>query len=969
MVFGADKMQTFTSDGLGESLASDAGDGQAYSMATSGFGEDLHDEMTESPAFAGSGFAGMDVEGWGSAGGWDIHSLEGAMQKRLGLSTKQTSQLMTGFVGVLVLLVIILSATNIMSDPTPPPPPPPPPQVTVVCEGADCTVCDGVDCGEHASCLQGSSEGYACACENGFGGLTMENHPTICAPLCDGTHVSIPAHTETTPAGSAVLAPNQQPNSTISFPCHAGYTSTAADNAVTYTCRSHDGVLGLFDLTGGGSCTEIICDGTSISMTTEKLAGSTAAMAAAQPFGSTLVFACPDEDSNEDQGYVRYVCGKDGFRVTENTCVLSGAGSCKEYCGANAFCSDTLEGYLCACNPGFSGPTVIGAPTTCLQRCDGTDVTGTEHTALVPSGTAEQARGQVPGSTLVFGCKEGFTGDLTYTCNGNVGQFQNAGNCHIISCDGTRVTASNAGDTVYGVLWASQAPNQAYGSTLAFPCEQGYTGTTSVLLSGLDNGAAQYTCDETGEFVATATCAPVGGGPVAVINPCDSVSCGSNSICVAIDEAAYLCACSQGYGGHTVSNGPATCGLLCDGRSVTTPSNADAQAAGSAVQRADQEPGSTLIFACHSGFVGSVTFTCGANGRFSTSDSCLPVTCDGSAIQQPANAAPLQSSLSASQAPGQPFNSHLTFPCIEGFIGTEVVYTCGTNGVFATEDSCSVDASVPAPTVCDGVYCGHPDRSICAEADPQTGASYICACSEGYGGHAVSDGPATCSPLCDGSGIIAPPHTNPQPTGSAVRQPDQEPLSTLIFSCSAGYVGEVVYTCGFLGSFVNSGSCAPLTCDGSAIAVPDNARPLQTSPHDPLAAQQQRDQPYNSHLVFPCQPDTDGVAVIYTCGQDGLFTTANACTRHDSVGSVASICDGVNCGRNGVCLPDPVSPVDEYMCACSTGYGGHTVRHGPATCGLLCDGNFVDIPPNGAFASYPHHCLGPNCNTFSKNLD
>eukprot|EP01048_Picozoa_sp_COSAG05_P007409 COSAG05_NODE_522_length_9020_cov_18.531891_1_plen_102_part_00 len=96
MVFGAEKMKAFTAEELGESFRS-SGQFAGHGQATSTFrdAEDF-DEMADIGPPPPSGpppSESFNVEGWNndnvpaSAEGWDLHSLEGAMRSRLGLST------------------------------------------------------------------------------------------------------------------------------------------------------------------------------------------------------------------------------------------------------------------------------------------------------------------------------------------------------------------------------------------------------------------------------------------------------------------------------------------------------------------------------------------------------------------------------------------------------------------------------------------------------------------------------------------------------------------------------------------------------------------------------------------------------------------------------------------------------------------------------------------------------------------
>ena len=80
---------------------------------------------------------------------------------------------------------------------------------------------------------------------------------------------------------------------------------------------------------------------------------------------------------------------------------------------------------------------------------------------------------------------------------------------------------------------------------------------------------------------------------------------------------------------------------------------------------------STLVFACSSGYTGTVTYTCGSEG-FTTLDACSAVICDGStnAVAVPENADAANTGTAAENA-AQLFDSTLVATCTVGYPGKD----------------------------------------------------------------------------------------------------------------------------------------------------------------------------------------------------------------------------------------------------------------------------------------------------------
>ena len=123
---------------------------------------------------------------------------------------------------------------------------------------------------------------------------------------------------------------------------------------------------------------------------------------------------------------------------------------------------------------------------------------------------------------------------------------------------------------------------------------------------------------------------------------CTAVACPANSAAGSQGSVgnAQACTCTNpgfsgsidfvsstvtGEGTETGSNAYSdTCAAVtCDSSGITTPANADAANTGTA----SEAYGSTLDFTCSDGFTDKVTYTCGQDGKFATTDTCTAISC------------------------------------------------------------------------------------------------------------------------------------------------------------------------------------------------------------------------------------------------------------------------------------------------------------------------------------------------------
>jgi hypothetical protein len=743
---------------------------------------------------------------------------------------------------------------------------------------------------------------------------TFQSVGSCAANKCDGSLAAVPTPQNgdaDSVNGTAVRAPNQPANSMLTFDCTTGYSGS-----ITLICDANKGTFVVLSST----CTHITCDGRTSAVPVPNNAQSTgvagsASQAVGQPYSSTLRFACSagfQSFAGYDRG-ITYICGLSGTFSTNHSCRAV-----------------TCDG----------SPSAVATPTNAAA----TGVTG----------TATQTAGQNIGSTLVFACSGSYSGNsVTYTCLSS-GLFATTQSCGVVTCDGSSYsfalpTPNNAlSSGVNGT--ASRQAGQAVGSTLIFGCSAGFS-STAIAGSGVT-----YTCSATGVFTTFDACTPVtcDGRPSIVPAPKHTTLAGVVGIRTqAAIGSTIAFKCSAGYTG-TVTYRCSQSGLFvtdqhciattCNGDSVTVPTpagvNQSTVVTGTATRDANQSYGSQLIFHCSHGFAGTVTYSCSQSGQFGTTDTCQSIQCDPSesGLPTPVNAKPNQLTGTAAAGSGArtsapaPIGATLIFRCALGYQGS-ISYTCTNSGTWVTADSsCSnitcngadaYDVTLPprnAAKIVRGTAMQSPAQPYMSTLVYPCANGYYSAVTYTCSSSAMSTGRfqqlgdvsshATCAPItCDGTAVPTPWNAHSSSvTGTAEKAPSQKYHSTLIFKCAQGFSGHVVYTCkrdahlakfaASPGVFVTADSCRPVECDGriSAVLTPSNVM------HTGVAgtATRARSQPYGSKLEFPCGTGYRGT-MIFRCGQSGIFERMNNCTN--------DVCyaPAVQAGSCTECLRDIVS--------------------------------------------------------------
>lgn len=408
-------------------------------------------------------------------------------------------------------------------------------------------------------------------CSETIGVFTTASPPCVPVQSCDGSAVSFA--NAAIIGGTAVASPAQPADSTLVWRCQSPYVS----KDVTFTCS---GASGLFSTTGT-SCVRN-CDGSSISHPNAVLSGGTATQSAGQPSGSTLIFDC-------SAGYV--------FKSATYTCDGS---------------LGTFETSETACSPVTCDGTAVTAANT--------------ETALHPASTGSRSPGQAYGSTIVLECAAGHqTATITFTCS-QAGSFNTADGVCVQSgtpCDGTSVAHPNA---VLTSGSGSQSPSQPVGSTLAFSCTTPnfkpgaatYTcdGASGTFITS-DPACEPTTCDGSTVVFADAT---LTSGTTATDQAYGSTIVFSCDAGFTTKLVTFTC----GTSGFSTTDTACTPSGKCDG-TVVIHSNA-VVSGGTAARTSTDDLGETIVFTCSAGYRSgdlTATYTCGSAGYVTTDGPCV----------------------------------------------------------------------------------------------------------------------------------------------------------------------------------------------------------------------------------------------------------------------------------------------------------------------------------------------------------
>ena len=345
---------------------------------------------------------------------------------------------------------------------------------------------------------------------------------------------------------------------------------------------------------------------------------------------------------------------------------------------------------------GATGPAP--PPTPAPVTCDATSLAYSSEGTLVSGseGTAEAV-----GSQLVYTCGDGFAGTQTYTCD-ETGSFATNGVCaEPVTCDGTNLVHTNADTRGSGIEGAAES----VGSLNVYLCNAGFTSTTVMNTIHL----MIFTCTDSGTFTTDDVCSSTISATSATSTSTSTSS--STSTSTSTSTSRFACKlnehvvggacveCAAGTAnaaGDDPSQGSTDCvDVTCDGTNIL---RVDAAKLVSGTEGAAQAVGSTIVYECNSGFVGSLTYTCSDSGTFTTANVCIvnTVTCDGRDLVR-SNADTLTS---GTEGAAEPVGSTIVYACNAGFSGS-LVFTCEWYaGTFTTDDACTPACSTVVGTEC-----------------------------------------------------------------------------------------------------------------------------------------------------------------------------------------------------------------------------------------------------------------------------
>ncbi|XP_030844550.1 uncharacterized protein LOC579853 isoform X8 [Strongylocentrotus purpuratus] len=578
-------------------------------------------------------------------------------------------------------------------------------------------------------------------------------------------------------------------------------------------------------------------------------------------------------------------------------------------CENGGICSDGVNTFTCACNPGHTGPTC------------GTDINDCSPDPCENGGTCSDGV-----NTFTCACNPGYTGP---TCGTDIND------CSPDPCE-------NGGTCSDGV------------NTFTCACNPGYTGPTC----GTDiNDCSPDPCENGGicsDGVNTFTCAcnPGYTGPTCGtdINDCSPDPCENGGIC-SDGVNMFTCACNPGHTGPTCGTdindcSPDPCengGICSDGVNMFTcacnPGHTG-PTCGTDINDCSPDPCenggicsdgvNTFICACNPGYTGA---TCGTD-----INDCSPDPCENGGICSdgvnmftcacnPGHTGPTC---------GTDINDCSPDPCENGGICSDGVnmFTCACNPGH-TGPTCGTDINDCSPDPCE-------NGGICSDGVNM----FTCACNPGHTGPTCGTDINDCSPdPCENGGICSdgvnmftcacnPGHTGPT-CGTDINDCSPDPcenggicsdgVNTFICACNPGYTGP---TCG-----TDINDCSPDPCENGGICS-DGV----------------------NTFICACNPGYTGP----TCGTDINDCSPDPCENggicSDGVNTFICACNpgytGPTCGTDiNDCSPDPCENggicsdgVNTFICACNPGYTG-------PTCGTDINDCSPDPCENGGICS------------------
>ena len=372
-------------------------------------------------------------------------------------------------------------------------------------------------------------------------------------------------------------------------------------------------------------------------------------------------------------------------------------------------------------------------------------------------------------------------------------------------------------------------------------------------------------------------------------------------------NATSSCSCITGYSVVGTACTPITCNIT----SVTELNNKTGLAYASSATAIPNSP----TTACATGYTGSPTYTCTANGAANIVSNCTPITCTITSVTGLNNKTGLAYASSTTAIPNSP-----TAACATGYSGSPT-YTCTANGAAnivsnCTAITCLVNVTGSSSygtsigyTTSNSLSCNGPAYTNTFPYSCTTGATIngYCDCSSGYTWNGSSCVVANCN-IYNVPGIY---------NGQSVSG------GTTSTSCNAsGYSGSISYTCN--GSF-------SLGSNGCTVTGSYNYQPgIGLNSSGSLAACQ--------NYFNDCTLRTGDCSGQAYCGGGGTNS---------------EICFGWEVGTGSPCSGWPAGRVWKYNSS-GTSYGNWY----PSSCTF---NNFTGIN-NGTVVSYASSWTSQSCN-------
>jgi hypothetical protein len=733
--------------------------------------------------------------------------------------------------------------------------------------------------------------------------------PTSAAPTCiPNTCTSLPTNQTGYTIGN--LTCNQTTTNQIICQnqptCAAGYTGTPSD-------ALHSCLIPAGSLTFGGCAWAFRCNGTNsncVCLTDQ---------AAVQRNGTTL--DCVDCVA----GYTR--ARDTSPRSTPAACVPKR-------------CDGTTAN--CACPQGTAAE-MTGSYLTCVACTN-----GFEHAAdLVPSTSPSSCTVvQCDNSNAFCGCpmNRAVTGNSTnlacssltcaagYTRAADTVPVRSPQPCTVRRCDG-----SNA-------LCGCPANMYAIGNTTHLtcsPCPVGYERTADVAPQTTSSTCSVVQCDSTSNlcgcsanFAATQelvrgpivlSCQACSAGyerpfadpvPVTVSQTCSVAQCNdTNSLCGCLANQSLI---DTGSGNLSCASCPAGFERPADGFPLSSPSAcAASNCAATQVINSDKAAAVSLMgvtadivaVTCDPGFHGGGNWTCGNDGIFAGS-SCVPNVCHLPVSQPGFN---INNVTCASLATGN-ISCSVQPTCAAGYIGSP------TND----DHSCMTDRSA--------LTLGGCTAKLCSELQCPQGSALIDP-TRPQGANASSCCASNCGTAFSGTCGI----------GTHLRLNQSTVVGATAAACCTADIADRCVGNTVVGCVDAVTGCAPWSPIPDVIC--DSGMHPKYNPHGNLTRATQQTSSANQanccevDIVNQCGGNTvsgvDGSVptpadIVCGTGTTALPATTVGRTQQDCCYDTDGCREDTDCG-SGRCGDIP-APGTGYVCTCSNGYTGDSVRNGPAAC-------------------------------------